>query len=206
MSACELEQLVLGLVRGYLPEVDPGQPLADQGLDSLAALELRQKLGEATGMELMGLIEDPGAATVHSIVSEAHTGLLAAAAAAAGAAGAAGEAGAHTGGAAPGLSTAGALMVQPAAARGQPVHGAEVGALVPAKVWISPAPVSVKMRLFCLPYAGGVSENVFARWDGKETYSSSPQLLPGIWPYAEGWWGGMACCSHTGARLAAARV
>ncbi len=30
-------------------------------------------------------------------------------------------------------------------------------------LWISPTPVSIKMRLFCLPYAGGVSENVFAR-------------------------------------------
>ena len=30
-------------------------------------------------------------------------------------------------------------------------------------LWISPCPVSVKMRLFCLPYAGGISENVFAR-------------------------------------------
>jgi hypothetical protein len=29
--------------------------------------------------------------------------------------------------------------------------------------WISPTPFSVKLRLFCLPYAGGVSENVFAR-------------------------------------------
>lgn len=33
-------------------------------------------------------------------------------------------------------------------------------------VWISPAPVAVKMRLFCLPYAGGVSENVFGRYVG----------------------------------------
>jgi hypothetical protein len=30
-------------------------------------------------------------------------------------------------------------------------------------VWISPAPVTVKLRLFCLPYAGGISENVYAR-------------------------------------------
>jgi hypothetical protein len=30
-------------------------------------------------------------------------------------------------------------------------------------LWISPSPVSIKLRLFCLPYAGGVSENVFAR-------------------------------------------
>ena len=30
-------------------------------------------------------------------------------------------------------------------------------------LWISPSPVTVKLRLFCLPYAGGVSENVYAR-------------------------------------------
>ena len=30
--------------------------------------------------------------------------------------------------------------------------------------WISPAPISIKMRLFCLPYAGGVSENIFAKY------------------------------------------
>ena len=29
--------------------------------------------------------------------------------------------------------------------------------------WISRSPVSIKLLLFCLPYAGGVSENVFAR-------------------------------------------
>lgn len=29
--------------------------------------------------------------------------------------------------------------------------------------WIVPCPVNVKLRLFCLPYAGGVSENVFGR-------------------------------------------
>ena len=38
-----------------------------------------------------------------------------------------------------------------------------VGGNVVASPWISPAPISVKMRLFCLPYAGGVSENVFGR-------------------------------------------
>lgn len=30
-------------------------------------------------------------------------------------------------------------------------------------MWIAPSAVSVKMRLFCFPYAGGISENVFAR-------------------------------------------
>ena len=34
----------------------------------------------------------------------------------------------------------------------------------PWSTWIAPSPVSVRMRLFCLPYAGGVSENVFARY------------------------------------------
>lgn len=29
--------------------------------------------------------------------------------------------------------------------------------------WIAPSPTVTKLRLFCLPYAGGVSENVFAR-------------------------------------------
>ena len=29
--------------------------------------------------------------------------------------------------------------------------------------WVAPAPSSIRMRLFCLPYAGGVSENVFGR-------------------------------------------
>lgn len=30
-------------------------------------------------------------------------------------------------------------------------------------VWVGRSPFSIKLRLFCLPYAGGVSENVFAR-------------------------------------------
>ena len=31
-------------------------------------------------------------------------------------------------------------------------------------VWIGRSPISIKLRLFCLPYAGGVSENVFGRY------------------------------------------
>ncbi len=41
---------------------------------------------------------------------------------------------------------------------------AERSATSRGSLWISPSPVSVKLRLFCLPYAGGVSENVFARY------------------------------------------
>ncbi len=32
-----------------------------------------------------------------------------------------------------------------------------------ASLWISPTPITIKMRIFCLPYAGGVSANVFSR-------------------------------------------
>ena len=42
--------------------------------------------------------------------------------------------------------------------------GVSTAPLEPWSTWIAPSPVSVKLRLFCLPYAGGVSENVFARY------------------------------------------
>ena len=41
--------------------------------------------------------------------------------------------------------------------------GAGPGRQAARSAWVAPAPASVRMRLFCLPYAGGVSENVFAR-------------------------------------------
>ena len=76
------------------------------------------------------------------------------------------------------------LIEQPATATvqrivaeaGQAQPGSGEASSAPAQaaqgsLWISPAPSLVKMRLFCLPYAGGVSENVFAR----QAFS---QLLP----------------------------
>ena len=44
--------------------------------------------------------------------------------------------------------------------------GAPPAAPAPGSLWIAPAPAPVRMRLFCLPYAGGVSENVYARYAG----------------------------------------
>ena len=45
MSAAALEAEILALVQSYVGEqVAPDEPLAKQGLDSLAAMELRQKL------------------------------------------------------------------------------------------------------------------------------------------------------------------
>lgn len=118
-------------------EVDSQQPLALQGLDSLAGLELRQKLQESLGVELALLAEDPQGATVDSIVAEALTK----------------------------VSTRTTGAVTAAAAAAAPGSGAGVAEVVPVgPLWISPTPISVKMRLFCLPWAGGVSENLFARW------------------------------------------
>lgn len=45
------------------------------------------------------------------------------------------------------------------------VTSSEAPATAQEKVnWLVPVPVAVRMRLFCLPYAGGVSENVFAKY------------------------------------------
>ena len=140
--------------------IDPDQPLATQGMDSLAGLELRQKIQDQLGVELMVLVEDPQTATIRRIVAEA-TPQLAAAHAAAVAAGQqqpvavhvsayAGSAANAAVGAAPGWQVQQQQQRQQAAA-------------VTGPLWVSPAPVSVKMRIFCLPYAGDVSEKVFAR-------------------------------------------
>ena len=49
------------------------------------------------------------------------------------------------------------------AARAAPENSGAAAAPAPGSLWIAPAPAPVRMRLFCLPYAGGVSENVYAR-------------------------------------------
>ena len=49
------------------------------------------------------------------------------------------------------------------AAGAAPSSNGAPAAPAPGSLWIAPAPAPVRMRLFCLPYAGGVSENVFAR-------------------------------------------
>lgn len=125
-------------------DIDTTQPLALQGLDSLAGLELRQKLQEALGMDLALLADDPQGATVASIVAEAASKIK--------------ETGPILGG--------GRTLVVRVATNGGPRSGdiddAEEG---PKPVlWISPTPVAIKMRLYCLPWAGGVSENLFAKW------------------------------------------
>ena len=99
-------------------------------------------------MQLMVLVEDPQAATIRSIVAEATAQLAAHAPAATAAASGA-----------PSGKPAAAVHV--AAFAGPPA--AEHAAVAAGPLWVSPAPISIKMRLFCLPYAGGVSENVFAR-------------------------------------------
>jgi surfactin synthase thioesterase subunit len=125
-------------------DLDAAQPLALQGLDSLAGLELRQKLQEALGgVELALLAEDPQGATISSIVEEAFSKVSALRAAASSTA----------------LVPAGGAAAQAAIAAAK--AAAEVAA---GPLWISPTPVTIKMRIFCLPWAGGMSENLFARW------------------------------------------
>ncbi len=123
-------------------DLDAAQPLALQGLDSLAGLELRQKLQEALGgVELALLAEDPQGATMSSIVEEAFSKVSALNAA--------------RGSASTALVLAGAGASQAAA---------QAAEIVAGPLWISPTPVTIKMRIFCLPWAGGMSENLFARW------------------------------------------
>ena len=94
-------------------------------------------------MQLLQLVEDPQTATIRGMVQEAKAMLPQQRASAVAAHAPAGVA--H------------AWASTPAATPARPV----------GPLWVSPAPVSVKMRLFCLPYAGGVSENVYARWAGR---------------------------------------
>ena len=65
----------------------------------------------------------------------------------------------------PQRATLGQLMQDAAAARNK--DPSSTLALPPqsntSSQWIARAPITIKLRLFCLPYAGGVSENVFAR-------------------------------------------
>ena len=55
------------------------------------------------------------------------------------------------------------ILAAEAFAMGSTEAAGMVASADPGSVWVSPAPVRVKMRLFCLPYAGGVSENVYGR-------------------------------------------
>lgn len=152
-TASELQQKILHLVGLYIPTVRMTEPLFEQGLDSLASMELRQKLNESLGVELTSLTDDPQGATISSIVEEA-VALLAQTV---------NEPSANANG-----MPQQALLHQEqsrvhnsvSVLGNQSLLDSNSGHTMP---WISPAPVTVKMRLFCIPYAGGVSENVFGR-------------------------------------------
>ncbi len=103
----------------------------------------------------MVLVEDPQGATIRRIALEASSQLAAATAAALpGPTATTVHVSAYTAAMATAPAPTAGATAWPAQQRRQAVAG---------PLWVSPAPVSVKMRLFCLPYAGGVSENVFAR-------------------------------------------
>lgn len=99
-------------------------------------------------MELMVLIEDPQAATLGYIIAEV------AAKAPTMARKAEPKGGSR------------AVHVEAYASRQATSYvSMQTAAALAGPQWISPAPVAIKMRLFCLPYAGGVSENVFGRYE-----------------------------------------
>lgn len=123
------------------------QPLHGGTIIAGASLLLQDYLG----IELMLLVEDPQAATIEAIVLEARAQLAAPPQA---------------------MPTPGSLAHVAGTADSRPawesvqVHvtaydGSHNDSVLPS--WVSPAPFSIKMRVFCLPYAGGVSENVFAK-------------------------------------------
>ncbi len=57
-----------------------------------------------------------------------------------------------------------AVYATPADSFSQPGHTQEWNINLPfGPLWIASGPISIKMRIFCLPYAGGVSENIYAR-------------------------------------------
>jgi aryl carrier-like protein len=135
-AADEMANNIMELAASYIPNIDKHAPLAAQGLDSLSAMELRHKIHEVTGMELMTLIEDPEGASLAMILEEL------------------------------GQARAAARQPPPTLTPDRHRFRSEQSHIAPSHpLWISPAPFSVKMRIFCLPYAGGVSENVFARCD-----------------------------------------
>ena len=112
-------------------DLDIEKPLAEQGLDSLAGLELRQRLEEHFGIQLDTLV-DPGGATVQHIAMELEKLNLS-------------HSASHS---------SGAIQSLQAAKRRTAIDTS----------WIAPSPVTVRMRVFCLPWAGGISENLFSRW------------------------------------------
>lgn len=99
-------------------------------------------------MEPMVLIEDPQAATLGYIIAEV-----------------AAKAPAMARKPEPKAGSRAVHVEAYASPQGTSYISVQSAAALAGPQWISPAPVAVKMRLFCLPYAGGVSENVFGRYE-----------------------------------------
>eukprot|EP00887_Chlorella_sp_A99_P003340 scaffold26.g3340.t1 len=161
-AVLDVEGVVVRVVCAVLgvDAVDLDQPLGAQGLDSLAGLELRQKLVQELGAELLSLMEDPQGATVRRIAAEVAAKQPVNKPCVQGPRSGAAEVHVSAYAADP-TETSGELPgIQAAALQ----HQQRAEQQEEQSLWIAPAPVSVKMRLFCLPYAGGVSENVFGRW------------------------------------------
>jgi hypothetical protein len=111
---------------------------------------------DALGVELTSLIDDPSGATVEALAHQAAMLL--------------------------GVRTDRTWPSDDVTDRQSEGHARRTHAVAPLSLnpadrpmlspWIPAVPVSIKLRLYCLPYAGGVSENVFARCDQRLKFSA----------------------------------
>lgn len=176
----DIRALVLGILGAE--SVDPSAPLGLQGLDSLAALELRQKIQEATGGQVPRvLVDDPAAATLDAVLQELEGmlnggavseqgGVTAEQHAVSRASGDIPKAKNSTSDASPedsstaspkeDASMAATLQrLEESMAPKTPLRNPPTSSRTPP-----PKPSPVRIRVYCLPYAAGVSELVFARY------------------------------------------
>lgn len=128
LSRENVNSRLLAVVTSVLDNFDPAESFGTQGLDSLASLELQNKIKDCFGQDLLSGI-DIFNSTLDSLAQHIKNSIV-----------------------------AGQLYDS-----GDGHQQRKTQTLPRTITPISPP--EVKMRLFCLPWAGGVSENLFAHWN-----------------------------------------
>ena len=148
----EIVKLVLGI-----DTIELDVPLGRQGLESLTSVDLKSKLDELLG---------PGRVTLQDLMMETPEDFIHGALGTDNIAGGDGE----------GLASAYGASGQSKGANGHRTigdgHGKVSGTTTTSAVASAAGmaaiktTVKIKMRIFCLPWAGGVSENLYDHWNG----------------------------------------